>query len=75
MYKRALQGDSNINHVFFYETFRNYIFPNIFTKVLEYSLSGPLDYGWVIMTYATLVLLSKHVILCSSFRWIKASLM
>jgi hypothetical protein len=48
MYQRALQGESNINHVFFYETMRNYIFPEVFTLVLDYSLSGgPSDWGWV----------------------------
>ena len=48
MYNEALQGRSRINHVFFYETTRNYIFPAIFTSVLDYSLSGgPMDWGWV----------------------------
>ena len=48
MYQRALQGESNINHVYFYETMRNYIFPEVFTLVLDYSLSGgSSDWGWV----------------------------
>ena len=48
MYEQALQGHSRINHVFFYENTRNYIYPGIFTLTLDYSLSGgPLDWGWV----------------------------
>jgi hypothetical protein len=48
MYQRALQGESNINHVLFYETMRNYIFPEVFTLVLDYSLTGdPSNWGWV----------------------------
>lgn len=53
MYNEALAGRSRLDHVFFYETTRNYIFPEVFTAVMEYSLTnaaGQIDgynYGWV----------------------------
>jgi len=49
MYRWALAGDATtINHVFYYEIMRNYMFPEIFTLVLDYSMNGgPLDWGWV----------------------------
>eukprot|EP00299_Pterocystis_sp_00344_P019151 c9527_g2_i1.p1 GENE.c9527_g2_i1~~c9527_g2_i1.p1 ORF type:complete len:539 (-),score=126.06 c9527_g2_i1:108-1724(-) len=48
MYDDALRGICSINHVFFYETTRNYIFPEVFTEVLDFHLSdGPDCWGWV----------------------------
>ncbi|CAE7584022.1 unnamed protein product [Symbiodinium natans] len=43
-----LQGRQVVDHVFFYENFRNYMFPNVFTKVLDYHTSVSYQSsGWV----------------------------
>ena len=48
MLKTTLEGRQVIDHVFFYENFRNYMFPNVFTKVLDYHTSvGYSSSGWV----------------------------
>lgn len=48
MYKQALKNVSLVEHVFFYETMRNWIFPAIFTKLFDYSTAdGPLSTGWI----------------------------
>ena len=37
-----------VDHIFFYENFRNYMFPHVYTKVLDYhTYDGELSWGWV----------------------------
>lgn len=44
----ALEGRQVIDHIFFYENFRNYMFPEVFTKVLDYHTSESYwSSGWV----------------------------
>jgi hypothetical protein len=48
MVDAAKQGKAMIDHVFCYELMRNYIFPEDFTRVLDYCLpSSPDCWGWV----------------------------
>lgn len=47
MYDKAAKGKQTIDHIFFYETTRNYIFPE-FSAVLDYHFQeGRQSYGWV----------------------------
>jgi len=48
MLDAAKSGRSLIHHIFFYENTRNYIFPEVFTAVLDYStFESPDSWGWV----------------------------
>ena len=48
MLTSALEGRQVIDHIFFYENFRNYMFPEVFTKVLDYHTSESYwSSGWV----------------------------
>ncbi|CAJ1375994.1 unnamed protein product [Effrenium voratum] len=48
MLEMTLEGRQVIDHIFFYENFRNYMFPQIFTKVLDYHTSVSYwSSGWV----------------------------
>lgn len=64
MYEAALRGAEYIHHVFFYETMRNYIFPEVFTPVVDYCLESHADcWGWVNQGFVNCVgcLLSEHI--------------
>ncbi|CAE7266561.1 unnamed protein product [Symbiodinium sp. CCMP2456] len=48
MFEKALERKSVVDHIFFYENFRNYMFPHVYTKVLDYhTYDGELSWGWV----------------------------
>jgi hypothetical protein len=64
MYDAALQGRSYIDHVYFYESTRNYIFPEVFTEALDYHLEeGPECWGWVNQGFIDVMgcLLAEHI--------------
>lgn len=61
-----------IHHVFWYETMRNYIFPDVFTRIFDYNVeNNPSNNGWVNQGFVNVVgcLFSNQVtpVVSSSF--------
>ncbi len=47
-YDRVIAGEQMLHQIFYYETFRNFVDPNVFTPAFDYACrSDPMCYGWI----------------------------
>jgi hypothetical protein len=55
-YDKVAQGEKMLHQIFYYETFRNFINPDIFTPAFDYAVNADIsNYGWINQGFVNII--------------------